>query len=319
MAKTDEQAREECAQVMAVYNRMCMPAGVDDHTFLLTAMTKDLYNDDNTDFMNLERYGVSDGIVKIGTKSADYIAENVQHPVFNSNDGRLYMMSIPFDMSSTGLGQDLKLPACTRFKVWLYDVNDGDKASTPGTEGSWHIFALSDIRNDGGEIAFPDGLDLKAGYSYLFSVGYHYDHLTITATDSFSWSEQDLGTDNAADEAHQQEELDFRWWTSAYRAAAVTAMGGGEFFPSFSVSNQKEFITFIKLVNGTAAGRMTGLTRGQVRKDAQGHEIKDEDGFETYWWILDNETDSEGNPLQITMEEAEYFMQSLNKAIKMLV
>lgn len=302
MAKTDEQAREECAQVMAVYNRMCMPAGVDDHTFLLTAMTKDLYNDDNTDFMNLERYGVSDGIVKIGTKSADYIAENVQHPVFNSNDGRLYMMSIPFDMSSTGLGQDLKLPACTRFKVWLYDVNDGDKASTSGTEGSWHIFALSDIRNDGGEVAFPDGLDLKAGYSYLFSVGYHYDHLTITATDSFSWSEQDLGTDNAADEAHQQEELDFRWWTSAYRAAAVTAMGGGEFFPSFSVSNQKEFITFIKLVNGTAAGRMTGLTRGKVRKDAQGHEIKDEDGFETYWWIFD---DGSGNTVEVTREEAE--------------
>ena len=303
--KTDEQAMEECRRVMEVYERMCMPAGVDDATFRLNAMTQALYNGDDTDFRNLEKYGTADGIVKIGTLSAAEIKDNVQHPVFNNNDGRLYMMSIPFDMSDTGAGQELRLPSCTRFRVWMYDVNSGDKAATQGTEGSWHIFALSDIKKENGDAAFPDGLVLKAGYSYLFSVGYHYDRFTITASDNFSWSEQDLGTDDAVDEAHSRESLDFRWWTNAYRTAAKTALGGGDFIPEFSISNRKEFITFIKLVNGTAATRMSGLTRGEIRKDANGDEIRDEDGFETYWWILDNETDSEGNPLQITMEEAE--------------
>ncbi len=301
-AKTDEQAQEECNQVLAAYNRMCMPGGIDDRTFLPVAMTQALYNDDNTDFRNLEQYGTADGIVKIGTLSAAEIESQVQHPVFNSNDGRLYMMSIPYDMSSGALGQELTLPACTRFKVWLYDVNNGDKAATEGTEGSWHIFALSDIKTPQGAVAFPNGLPMKAGYSYLFSVGYHYDHITITATDSFSWTEQDLGTDNADDEAQSMVDLDFTWWTQAYRAAAKIAVAGGDFNPAFSVSNQREFITFIRLVNGTAASKMSGLTRGEVRKDNEGHEIKDEDGFETYWWIYD---DGSGNPVEITREDAE--------------
>ncbi len=304
--KTDEQAKDELAQVMAVYEKMCMPAGVDDETFLLTTMTQALYNGADTDFKNIEKYTEADGIVKIGTKSAEYIASNIQHPVFNNNDGRLYMMSIPIDISSTGAGKELVLPACTRFKVWLYDVNNGDKAGTSGTEGSYHIFALSDIKDSKGDAVFPNGLTLKAGYSYLFSVGYHYDKLTITPADHFSWTEQDLGEDDAKDEAQAKEKLDFSWWTKAYRDAAKRALlENKDFLPEFSIANQKQFITFIHLVNGTAASRMSGLTRGEVRKDANGQDIKDEDGFETYWWILDNETDGSGNPKQITMEEAE--------------
>ncbi|SHK69203.1 hypothetical protein [Xylanibacter ruminicola] len=307
-AKTDEEAQAELDQVMAVYNKMCMPAGVDDKTFLLTAMTQSLYNGTDTDFKNFEKYGVSDGIVKIGTKSAEYIASYVQHPVFNGNDGRLYMMSIPMDMSSTGAGQELVLPACTRFKVWLYDVNNGDRSTTDGSTGSesnYHIFALSEIKDSQGNAVYANGLTLKAGYSYLFSVGYHYDKLTITPVDNFSWNEQDVISPNANNEAQPKEKLDFGWWTKAYREAAKTALAGGKFLPSFSISNQKEFITFIKLVNGTAATRMSGLKRGKVRTDDNGNEIKDEDGFETYWWILEDETDEDGNPKQITKEEAE--------------
>ena len=304
--KSDEEAQDELRQVMAVYEKMCMPAGVDDATFQLTAMTKALYNGSETDFKNLEKYGVSDGIVKIGTLTDSQIAENVQRPLFNSNDGRLYMMSIPFDMSSANAGRELVLPACTRFRVWLYDVNGGDKAGTPGTEGSWHIFALSDIKKQNGDQAFPNGLALKAGYSYLFSVGYHYDKLTITASDDFSWTEQDLGAADAVDEAHTRENLDFSWWTGAYRDAARKALyENKDFLPEFSIEDRRQFITFINLVNGTAATRMSGLTRGEVRKDDGGNDIKDQDGFETYWWILDGETDANGDPLRITMEEAE--------------
>ena len=55
----DYEKEGDLAQVMAVYNKMCMPAGVDDKTFLLTAMTADLYNNDQTDFQNLEIYGTT--------------------------------------------------------------------------------------------------------------------------------------------------------------------------------------------------------------------------------------------------------------------
>ena len=306
IAKTKEKAQEQLDSVMVVYNKMCMPAGVDDETFLLTTMTQTLYNGGDTDFKNIEKYKETDGIVRIGTQSAEYIASSIQHPVFNNNDGRLYMMSIPFDMSSTGAGKELVLPACTRFKVWLYDVNNGDKAGTSGTEGSYHIFALSDIKDSKGEAVFPNGLTLKAGYSYLFSVGYHYDKLTITPADNLSWTEQDLGEKNMNDEAKSKENMDFTWWTKAYREAARRALfENKDFLPEFSIANQKQFITFIRLVNGTAATRMSGLTRGEVRKDDKGQDIKDDDGFETYWWILDGETDGNGNPKQITMKEAE--------------
>ena len=303
--KSEGQAQKELDSVLAVYNKMCMPAGVDDKTFLLTAMTKARY-DGTTSFKDFEKDAT--GIVKIGEMGADSIRTDVQRPVFNHNDGRLYMMSIPFDMSREGKGHELVLPACTRFKVWLYDVNNGDRENTEGSIGSeshHHIFALSDIKKSNGDPVFPNGLTLKAGYSYLFNVGYHYDKLTITPVDNFSWDEQDPMELDAKDEAQTKTDLDFTWWTKAYRVAAKTAIAGGDFLPAFSISNQKEFITFIHLVNGTAAKRMSGLKRGEVRKDDNGQDIKDEDGFETYWWILENETDENGNPKQITMEEAE--------------
>ena len=305
-SKTDEQAQSELAQVMAAYHKMCMPAGVDDKTFLLTAMTTDRY-DNTTSFEDFEKD--TTGIVKIGDKASSLIRTDVQRPVFNGNNGRLYLMSIPFDMSEEDAGKEITLPACTRFKVWLYDVNNGDRNTTnnnPGSESNYHIFALSDIKDAEGNTAYLNGLTLKAGYSYLFNVGYRYDHLTITASDNFSWEEQDLGSKDSNNEAVQQNGLDFSWWTSAYIEAANKALNEGkDFLPEFSIADQKQFITFIKLVNGTAATRMSGLKRGEVRKDENGNEIKDKDGFETYWWILENEKDENGDPKQITMEEAQ--------------
>ena len=297
-AKTKEKAQEQLDSVMAVYNKMCMPAGVDDETFLLTAMTKERY--DTTKYFNVFEKS-SAGIVKIGEKDSATIRTDVQRPVFNHNDGRLYLMSIPLDMSDKGKGNELVLPACTRFKVWLYDVNNGDRHTTDGSTGSesnYHIFALSDIKKDG-KVAYPNGLTLKAGYSYLFNVGYHYDKLTITPVNEFSWDEQDLKEQTGQNEAQAQEKLDFKWWTTAYREAAKRALfENKDFLPTFSIKNQTEFRTFIHLVNGTAAKRKDGLKRGEVRTDDNGKEMKDEDGFETYWWILDN-----GD--QITKDSAE--------------
>lgn len=302
----DYNTPEELAQVMAAYHKMCMPAGVDDKTFLLTAMTTDRY-DNTASFEDFEKD--TTGIVKIGDKASSLICTDVQRPVFNGNNGRLYLMSIPFDMSEEDAGKEITLPVCTRFKVWLYDVNNGDRNTTnnnPGSESNYHIFALSDIKDAEGNTAYPNGLTLKAGYSYLFNVGYRYDHLTITASDNFSWEEQDLGSKDSNNEAVQQNGLDFSWWTNAYIKAAKEALNEGkDFLPEFSIADQRQFITFIKLVNGTAATRMSGLKRGDVRKDENGNEIKDKDGFKTYWWILENEKDENGDPKQITMEEAQ--------------
>ena len=97
--KSKAQAQKELDSVLAVYNKMCMPAGVDDKTFLLTAMTKARY-DGTTSFKDFEKDTTD--IVRIGALDSVSIRTDVQRPVFNHNDGRLYMMSIPFDMSREG-------------------------------------------------------------------------------------------------------------------------------------------------------------------------------------------------------------------------
>ena len=280
-------------EVRTAYNKMCMPAGVDDKTFQLTAMTSALYNDENTNLNNIEQY--SAGIVKIGEKTAAEIASDVQHPLFKNNNGNQYLMAIPFDMSSDNPGKELKLPACTRFKVWLYDVNHG-------SEPDYHIFELSDIKN-GTEPAFPDGLTLKAGYSYTFSVGYQYNQFTITTTNDFSWDNVTVEPGTIEDKTPKMGEFDFSWWKKAYVDAATIAIAGSDFIPSFSIENEKQFITFINLVNGTAAQKMSGLTRGEVLKDENG-ETKKVDGFDTYWWTVDGEYEN-GKPKQITRADAE--------------
>ena len=145
--KTDEEAQAELAQVMSVYNKMCMPAGVDDQTFLLTAMTSQLYDGTETDFKNLEKYGTADGIVKIATKSASDIAANVQHPVFNANDGRLYMMSIPFEPETRSFGQPkLEVNAAAENKsISVPRVSPDGRyvLYTKGDYGQFHIWHKS--------------------------------------------------------------------------------------------------------------------------------------------------------------------------------
>ena len=96
--KTEAQAKAEADAVIAVYNQMCMPAGVDVDNSLLNTMTKAKYEDADTDFRTI--HAATDGIVKFDTKTPDEIRDEVQRPVFCLNDGRLYMVTIPYDMSS---------------------------------------------------------------------------------------------------------------------------------------------------------------------------------------------------------------------------
>lgn len=295
--KTEVQAQAQLDSVMAVYNKMCMPAGVDDNTFLLTAMTSSLYDAADTDFQNLEKYSETDGIVKIGTKSATEIEKDVQHPLFKNNDGKQYLVSIPIDMSnSEDCGKELVLPPCTRFKVWLYYVN-GEGHS----ESKCHIFTLSDIKDKQGNAVFKDGLTLKAGYSYSFNVGYQYDKFTITASDNFSWTDETLPSEGATDASKTIDEFDYSWWKNALKDAANTGLEGKKYLPEFTITDQKQFATFIHLVNGTAAKQMSGLTRGEVRKENNAV-VKNAEGFPTYWW---KKVDANGDTIKITREEAE--------------
>jgi hypothetical protein len=280
--KTDDKAKAEAAEVETAIKKMCMPAGVDDKTFLLTAMTTARY-DTTTYFKNIEMSEA--GIVRMNDLYAEDIAENVQRPMFNSNDGRFYLMTIPVDMSIGNAGQNLVLPACTRFKVWLRGESD------------YHIFALSDIKN-GSDPMFPNGLTLKAGYSYLFNVGYHYNQFTITPADSFSWEEQDSDSKDVTGEVKSEPALDIAWFTDAYKTAAEASLADNkvDFKPVFNITSDSHFVTFAKLVNGTALNGLKKITRGEL--------IKNDNNYKTYYWHVDGENDEEGKPKNFTSEEA---------------
>ena len=170
--------------------------------------TKQLYGGSATDLYDIEKYTTTDGIVKIGTQKSEYIANNVQHPMFKNNNGNQYLMSIPFDMSSDNAGEALVLPACTRFKVKLYYVKNGTEAQT-------HTFKLGEITDSLGNQVFKNGLTLKAGYSYSFSVGYQYNKFTVTTTNDFSWTDADLDSGTTNPENQTQSKLDFKWWADS--------------------------------------------------------------------------------------------------------
>ncbi len=249
------EAADKAAAVAAVYNKMCMPAGIDIETSLLKGMTQDKYNSSSSDFRTI--HAETDGIVKFGDKSAAEIASDVQRPLFTSNfDSRVYMVTIPYDMSSgTTQGESLILPAFTRFRIYIFDVNDGDKApQTDDYEANYHIFSLSDIKKSStsDEALFPNGLELLAGYSYLFSVGYHYDKLTITPADSFSWETQDAETPTATDATKAEGTTGtYTWWKTAIKDAIPTSTSQS-YNPEFHISTAEQFLELIKLVNGTA-------------------------------------------------------------------
>lgn len=254
--KSLAEAQAELDQVMAVYNRMCIPAGVSVETSLLSTMTQTLYNAMD-DFSTIREKTADDGIVSFNTWSPEDIASQVQHPVFCANDGRLYMISIPYDMSTAATrGEALTLPPCTRFRVWLYDVNNGDAAGTTGEEATYHIFCLSDVMDkESGtdrQPLFPNGLELQPGVSYRFSVGYHYNQFTVTASDDFSWDDQDTEDGVRTDEANPiADTRSYQWWKTAI-AEAIPQNIQESYNPQFHISTEEEFLEFIHLVNGTA-------------------------------------------------------------------
>lgn len=291
--KTDATAQAELDSVMAAYNRMCMPAGVDIEKGELMAMTHTFWDNlenNSTDNNKLRFLEDEDPTTfyHYGTQNAAYIQSNVVRPVFGNVNVSCYLITIPYDMSNGPTqGNYITLPACTRFRVYMRDVNNGDGNNTGGYEGTYHIFSLKDIVDDSGNPKFPHGLDMMPGYSYKFNVGYRYGQLTITANDNFSWVEQDAEEDNLDEDIHEipvPTTEKYTWWKNTIKDAIPTSTGG-DFDPKFHISTDTAFVEFINLVNGTAVTRTSGLYRAKRNVVNPDHESNAYDIYN--WWYTE--------------------------------
>lgn len=254
---TINSAEEAAAAVKDVYDRMCIPAGVDLEEGSLKGMTKEAYNA-TTDFSHIEEWEFDDVkkayLVGFGKQTASYIAESVQRPVFTGAvNSRLHLITIPYDMSNGETSGDiLTLPAWTRIKIWLTDVNGGDIYNTDyKRESDYHIFALDDIKKDG-VAAYPNGLEMRPGYSYEFVVGYRYNTFTITPGENISWIDQDAAIQGEAKNDTQIKPATgkYSWWKNAIHDAIPRA--NEPYTPEFHITNEAQFLEFIDLVSGKA-------------------------------------------------------------------
>ena len=295
---SDAKAEAIANKVKEVYNRMCMPGGVDIEKQQLRAMSNDFWNSGN--FGQIVSEASQSRMIDFATKTPDQIATNAKRPVFIGNNGNFYCISIPHDMSNDAntSGEVLTLPLQTRFRVYLRDVNSGDGMNTSGEEGTYHIFSLSDVLTDQ---AYSDGLKLYAGYSCMFQVGYLYNEFKVDPVHSFSWVEQDLGQGSFADDIPSitPSETPYKWWQDAIDDAITTAIGGGNFNPNFTISSEAQFLEFINLVNGTAATNAGSLAR------VWRNEPNSENDTNYWWYDPNNATDSEtGDTIWVTQADA---------------
>lgn len=251
-----ESAEAAAAAVKDVYDRMCMPAGVNLEEGTLRGMTQTAY-EETSNFSRIEEWEFDErksNLVEFGTLTATEIANNVQRPVFTGSlNSRLHLITIPYDMSKdASKGDILSLPPWTRIKLWLYDVNGGDRYNTDNKrESEYHIMALDDIKKDG-VTAYPDGLDMRPGYSYEFIVGYRYNQLEITPGENISWIAQDAAIIQDAENDTQTAPATgkYAWWKNAIKDAIPR--GNEPYYPEFHITNENQFLEFINLVNGTA-------------------------------------------------------------------
>lgn len=308
-----EEAAEVAADVRAAYNRMCMPGGVDIENYRLKAMTKAFFTNSSSDFEHIVSEANQAQMISFDEKSAAEIDSLAQRPTFINNNGTFYSIAIPYDMSTNNYGDPIKLPGKARFKVWLRDVNSGDTGGSSSEENEYHIFSLSDIKLNG-ESIFANGMTFFAGYSHMFTVGYHYGKFTVDINPSFSWVEQDLEGGNFTDVPNKPgtSETPYKWWTDAINTAIDGALNNNKTFdPQFSISSVEEFIELINLVNGAAAqheGRLTSTAR--FRKTSWDDENKcwnweaitnSENGLNQWWYDPDNVTDAEkGDTIWVT-------------------
>lgn len=302
---TEDEAKRKAAAVLAVYNKMCMPGGVSFDTGL-KAMSQ-AYKDTAKNAANLEKAEVQKKMIELGSLSADELKTKAVHPEFHSNNNNMYLLTIPHDMSSENQGERLVLPSYTRFRVYLRDVNCGDKTDNGDNEGTYHIFALNDImktNTDGTKTQmFSDGMQLIAGYSYKFTVGYKYNTLTVDMDNSLSWEEQNLEAGTITEDSQTLSGEGYTWWKNAINTAISNVMTNkvNRYDPEFDIKNVGEFVDFVNLLNGTAATQHTSeytLERGKMTIDSTSTDKVFNRSWT--WYKVQN-----GEKTVITKEEAE--------------
>lgn len=281
-------ATEIAEQVSEVYNKMCMPGGVNVETGSLLALSQD-YKDAHPkgpDFQGAKFAEIFEQMVKYPTDQD--VATAAVRPDFALADNKMYMITIPYDMQT---GHLLTLPAETRFRIYIRDVNGGDRDEDKEWEGSeqYHIFSLSDIEG------FKEGLQLQAGYSYEFTVGYHYNKLQIELSNTLSWNDQDArtGTATVKPGGIEAASTKLKWWKDALQKAAESMSSSTTYDPQFEISKPEEFVEFLQLVNGDflqlvngeeiSDGKLLKASRAVVNPDRENDESFK--GAEKYvWW-----------------------------------
>ena len=297
---SEEEAQKRLDSVMTVYNKMCMPGGIDFETGL-KAMSHE-YWDNISNVKNIETEESQAKMISFDTQNSASLSKNAVHPEFRNNNGNQYFVTIPHDMSTEAAGEQLVLPYYTRFRVYLRDVNNGDK-NTSGYEGTYHILALNDIKdNDTGKTKFPTGMPMAAGYSYNISVGYKYKSLSVTIDNDFSWVNQDLEQAEMEEQTSTSSE-DYSWWKNAIDKSITSVLTSATSFnPEFEISTKAQFVAFMNLVNGTAAKMHTNeytLKRGESYTEGT-------DVMNKKWkWYKVTGTGSDQKSVEISKEEAE--------------
>lgn len=269
------------AKVKAVYDRMCMPGGVDMETGSLLALSQayKTAHPNGPDFQKANFAEIYKDMVRYPTEKN--VATAAVRPDFALADNKMYMITIPYDMQT---GHLLTLPPETRFRIYIRDVNGGDLNQGSEWEGKeqYHIFSLSDIKG------FEKGLQLQAGYSYEFSVGYHYNRLQIELSNTLSWNDQDARTGTATEQLGNigtaTEKL--KWWKDALQKAAESMSSSTTYDPQFEIRKAEEFKEFLQLVNGDyplPSGELLKASRAVVNPDRENdNSFK---GAEKYvWW-----------------------------------
>ena len=273
------------AKVKAVYDRMCMPGGVDKKTGNLLAMSQ-AYKTAHPNGPDFREAKFSEIFKKEMVKypaDADFATKTVR-PDFALADNKMYMITIPYDMQT---GHLLTLPAETRFRIYIRDVNGGDLNQGSEWEGEeqYHIFSLSDIEG------FEKGLQLQAGYSYEFSVGYHYNQLQIELSNTLSWNDQDARTGTATEQKGEigTASPKLKWWKDALQKAAESMSSSITYDPQFEIQTAKEFKEFLQLVNGEdlPTEKLLKASRAVVNPDRENDDSFK--GAEKYvWWYKES-------------------------------
>ena len=235
-------AEEQAAAVADVYNKMCTPYGVQiytnaDYNGYEPGTTTPVSSPEVQDgsLVAMPSSGTTPVLGKIAT------ADNTKRPDWTSNLwGYRYMVSIPYEMNSENYGNAIILPPFTRFRISFYDVN-GESVSC--------VFSLSDAKVNN-VARYPDGLTLRAGYSYAFIIGYNLKQLTVTPSDDFSWNNSP--TNATITDETSSTEADYEWWKNSMNAAAATALTNNAkgINPSFTISTVAQWKALVNLVSG---------------------------------------------------------------------